>query len=292
MTMKIGFIGTGIMGSRMVKNLLAGGYAVTVHNRTSDKTGDLIERGATWATTPADVGHGADMIITMLAHPQAVEEMALNPENGFLNAMKPNSIWIDCSTVNPEFARRMGQQAHLREVRFMDAPVAGSKMQAEGAQLIFFVGGDSAILDTCREILMTMGKQINHVGEIGFGNALKLVLNHMLATSMVAFAEGLAFGESLGLSQAVLLNSIIGSAVAPPYLAGKRQKIETDQFDADFPLRWMQKDMQMVSETAFQTGVSMPIANITKEVYQLATRYGFGDSDFSAIYAFLKGQND
>jgi len=290
--MQIGFIGTGTMGSGMVTNLLTGGYSVTVHNRTSDKASELIARGAKWATTPADAGHGADIVITMLAHPQAVEDMALNPETGFLNTMKPNSIWIDCSTVNPEFARRMGQQAQMREVGFLDAPVAGSKMQAEQAQLIFFVGGESANLDICREIFMTIGKQINHVGEIGFGIALKLVLNHMLATSMVAFAEGLVFGESLGLSQAVLLDTITASAVAPPYLAGKRQKIETDQFDAEFSLRWMQKDLQMVAETAFQTGVAMPMANNAKEIYQLAMRYGFGDSDFSAIYAFLKGQNE
>lgn len=287
--MKIGFIGTGIMGSRMAGHLLTAGHDLTVHNRTQAKASSLIEQGAQWAETPADVAHQVDCVITMLAHPQAVTEASLTPDTGFLDAMPADSIWIDCSTVNPQFARKMAKEAEKRQIRFMDAPVAGSKNQAQLAQLVFFVGGDANDVAQCDELFQTMGKAVNHVGKQGDGNALKLVVNHMLATSMIAFAEGLVLGESLGLSTEKLMDTLVGGVVAPPYLAGKRAKIEQADFDVEFPLRWMQKDMQMVAETAFSTGVAMPTANIAKEIYQLATQYGFGDEDFSAIYAFLKG---
>lgn len=105
---------------------------------------------------------------------------------------------------------------------------------------------------------------------------------------MIAFAEGLVLGESMGLSQELLLSTLIGGPVTAPYLAGKREKITTGDFDAEFPLRWMQKDLQMVAETAFERSIAMPVANAAKEIYQLAAHYGYGEDDLSAIYAFLK----
>lgn len=283
----IGFIGTGIMGSRMAGNLLKAGFSVTIHNRTQAKANELLATGAQWAATPAEMAQ-SDCVITMLAHPQAVEAAALDAETGFLDGMRPGAVWIDCSTGNPAFARRMAQEAIKREVHFLDAPVAGSKNQAQDAGLLFLVGGDADILARCNPVLEAMGKQVNHVGEPGMGTALKLVLNHLLATSMLAFAEGLVLGESLGLPQELLLNTLIGSAIVPPYMAGKRMKIESGDFEAEFPLRWMRKDLQMVAKTAYDTETAMPIANIAKEIYQLATRHSYGDDDFSAIYAFLR----
>lgn len=287
--MKVGFIGTGIMGSRMVLNLLSANHEVIVHNRTKSNANDVINAGAHWADTPAQVVDSVDLVITMLAHPQAVSAVALDTETGFLNAMSQGILWVDCSTTNPNFARQMADEAHSRGIRYLDAPVAGSKNQASEAQLVFFVGGSAEDVTTCQPLFNVMGKAVNHVGEHGMGNALKLVINHMLAMSMIAFAEGLVLGESLGLSTETLLNTLIGGPVSAPFLAGKRAKIENGDFDVEFPLRWMQKDMQMVAETAFSTGVAMPTANTAKEIYQLASRNGFGEDDFSAIYAFLKG---
>ncbi len=286
----IGFIGTGIMGSRMAGNLLQAGFAVTVHNRTQTKAAELLAAGAHWAANPADLAQ-SDCVITMLAHPQAVEAAALAADTGFLDALRSGAVWMDCSTGNPAFARRMAHEARQRAVHFLDAPVAGSKNQAQDAGLLFLVGGDADILARCHPLLEAMGKGVNHVGEPGMGTALKLVLNHLLATSMLAFAEGLVLGESLGLPQEVLLNALVGSAVVPPYMAGKRTKIEAADFEAEFPLRWMRKDLQMVAETAYDTGAAMPVANSAKEIYQLAVRHGYGDDDFSAIYAFLKHMN-
>ncbi|MEM9951725.1 MAG: NAD(P)-dependent oxidoreductase [Chloroflexota bacterium] len=284
--MKVGFIGTGIMGSRMAINLLKAEHDVTVHNRTQANAQPVLDAGATWASSPTDVVTNNDVIITMLAHPQAVRDVALG-NNGFLSAMTASQIWMDCSTVNPMFAREMSQLATHKGIQYIDAPVAGSKNQAQDAQLVFFAGGDADAIAPCQPLFDAMGKGVKHVGEAGIGNALKLVINHMLATSMLAFAEGLALGESLGISTETLMNTLIGGPVVPPYLARKRTKIENGDYEVEFPLRWMQKDMQMVAETAFDTGVAMPTANLTKEIYQLASQSGYGQDDFSAIVAFL-----
>ena len=134
--MNIGFIGLGIMGSRIAKNLQKKGCQLTVYNRSKDKAEPLLANGATWATSPSEAAKDADIVITMLAHPDAITETALG-ENGFLSAMKPRNLWIDSSTLNPSFTKQLAVQATSKGICFLDAPVAGSKTQAEGAQLVF-----------------------------------------------------------------------------------------------------------------------------------------------------------
>ena len=283
--MKIGFIGLGIMGSRMAANLLKADVELVVHNRTQDKAAALLEQGAAWADSP-DAMATADIIFTMLAHPEAVADMALGP-NGFLDHMQPNTLWVDCSTVNPSFAREMAAAAQARNIRYIDAPVAGTKPQAQNADLIFIVGGEASDLAEAKPYLERMGNRVVHVGKAGMGIALKVVVNNMLGASMAIFAESMALGEALGLSQETLLNVLVGGPVAPPFLAGKRPKIEEEDYDPQFPLRWMQKDMHMASLAAYEADVAMPVSNMTKELYQLAIRDGWGDQDFSAIYKFM-----
>jgi 3-hydroxyisobutyrate dehydrogenase-like beta-hydroxyacid dehydrogenase len=289
--MNIAFIGLGIMGSRMAANLLAGGFSLTVHNRTRDKADALIAKGARWAESPREAAQGADVVITMLAHPEAVESAALG-ETGFLDAMASGAVWADCSTVHPGFSRRMAGEASARGVKFLDAPVAGTRQPAQDAQLVFWVGGDADAVETCRPAFEKMGRQVNHVGENGMGSSFKVVFNHMLAVTMLAFSEGVVLGESLGIARDALLTAMLGSAAVPPYLAGKRSRIESGEYEADFPLRWLQKDLQMVAEAAYETGTAMPLSNAAKEAYQLAVRAGYGDADMAAIYAFLRQNND
>lgn len=284
--MKFGFIGLGIMGSRMAANAQAAGHELVVHNRTQSKADDLVANGALWAETPAAVAKEVDVLITMLAHPEAVEATALG-EDGFLQALPANALWIDCSTVNPSFSRHMAQAAAAHNVRFLDAPVAGSKNQAANAELIFIVGGESEDLDKARPLLETMGRAINHVGAHGMGTSLKVVVNMLLATAMATFAEGMALGEALGLPQEMLLNILVGGPVVAPFVAGKQSKLATGDYDPEFPLQWMHKDLQMASITAYETGVALPLANASKELYQMAVQHGLGDADFSAIYAHL-----
>src|SRR5680860_1538738 len=151
--MKIAFIGLGIMGSRMAANILNGGHNLSVHNRTKIKAEFLLKNGAIWADTPEEVAKEANVIITMLENPDVVEDLALG-KNGFLPALKEGSLWIDCSTVNPSFSKRMGKEAEKHGIRFLDAPVSGSKEPAAKAALIFLVGGQA---DDLGEVVISSG---------------------------------------------------------------------------------------------------------------------------------------
>ena len=285
--MRIGFIGLGIMGSRMAANLQKKGHELIVYNRTKQKADPLVANGAVWAPTPADVAKKVTVIITMLSKPDAVAETALLGKNGFLNHLIDNSLWIDCSTVNPSFSRHMAEEAKQRKIRFIDAPVGGSKGPAEQGQLLFFVGGEKTDVDEAKPLLEAMGKTVYHVGGHGMGTSMKMVNNLILAQTMVAFLEALVLGESLGISKQTLFNTLLGSPVVAPFMAFKRQKIEEGNFDAEFPLKWMHKDMQLAADTAYETGVVMPAANVTKEIYAFAMRNGLGEQDFSAVYKLL-----
>jgi 3-hydroxyisobutyrate dehydrogenase-like beta-hydroxyacid dehydrogenase len=285
--MKIGFIGLGIMGSRMAANLQKKGHDLVVYNRTKQKADALTAAGAVWAPTPADVARQVTVIITMLSKPDAVAETALIGKYGFLNHLAAGSLWIDCSTVNPSFSQLMASEAKQRKVRFLDAPVAGSKGPAEQAQLVFFVGGEKADVDEARPLLEAMGKAVSPIGGHGMGTAMKMVNNLVVAQAMVAFSEAIVLGESLGIPKDLMFNTLLSSPVAAPFLSMKRGKLESGNFEAEFPLQWMHKDMQLVAETAYEAGVAMPATNTVKEIYALAVRKGLGEQDFSAVYKLL-----
>ena len=288
--MKIGFIGMGIMGSRMAANLQQAGHELVIFNRTDGKANQLIANGATEVHTLAEVGQQARIVFTMLPHPNAVEEVASGTE-GFLNTLSANSLWIDCSTLNPDFARKMARVAGENQVKYIDAPVAGSKNQAEQKELVFLVGADRANLTSCESLLHCMGKRIVHVGEPGMGNALKLVFNLLLGISMAGFAEAMVLGEALGIAPSMLLNVLIGSPVVPPYLASKKDKLEQSHYSPEFPLQWMQKDLQMIEIAGHETQITLPLANTAKEIYQRAVQQGLGEQDFSAIYDFWRAKS-
>jgi 3-hydroxyisobutyrate dehydrogenase-like beta-hydroxyacid dehydrogenase len=286
MEMKIGFIGLGIMGSRMAANLQKHGHDLVMFNRTRAKAQPLIDKGATFAESPAKAAEQVDILFTMLAHPDAVEQAALG-RDGFLSHLKPNALWIDCSSVNPSFSKKMAAEAARREVHFVDAPVTGSAPVAAEAKLVFWVGADGADLEKIRPLLLCMGNKIVHAGGHGTGTSMKMVINLLLGNAMAAFAEAMALGEGLGLSRKMLFDSLLGTPAVAPFLASKRQKIESGNYEAEFPLRWMQKDMHLASVSAYEAGVAMPLTNAAKELYRLAMREGHASQDFSAIYDYL-----
>ena len=288
--MKIGFIGLGIMGSRMAANLQKHGYSLVVFNRTRAKAQPLLDQGAAFADSPAKLAEQVDVLFTMLAHPDAVEQAA-SGANGFLDHLKPNTLWVDCSSVNPSFSKKMAAAAANRQIRFVDAPVTGSAPVAAEGKLIFWVGGDDADVETIRPLLLCMGSKIIHVGGHGMGTSMKMVVNLLLGTGMAAFAEAMELGQGLGLSQKMLFDSLLGTPTVAPFLASKRDKIESGNYEAEFPLRWMQKDMHLASVSAYESGVALPVTNVTKEIYRLAMRGGHETKDFSAIYEFAMGDN-
>lgn len=284
--MKIGFIGLGIMGSRMAANLQKHGYSLVVFNRTRARAEPLLGPCGAFSDSPAKLAEQVDVLFTMLAHPDAVEKAALG-RNGFLDHLKPNALWADCSSVNPSFSKKMAAAAAARQIRFVDAPVTGSAPVAADAKLVFWVGADVADLEEIRPLLLCMGDKIVHTGGHGAGTSMKMVINLLLGTAMAAFAEAMALGEGLGLSRKMLFDSLLGTPAVSPFVATKRQKIESGNYETEFPLRWMQKDMHLASVSAYETGVAMPLTNAAKELYRFAMREGYAGQDFSAIYGYL-----
>ncbi len=284
--MKIGFIGLGIMGSRMAANLQKQGHCLVLFNRTRDKAQALLGPCGKFADSPAELAGQVDVLFTMLAHPDAVKQTAIGLD-GFLNFLRPNALWIDCSSVNPSFSKEMAAVAARREVHFVDAPVTGSAPVADEAKLTFWVGADSADLERIRPLLLCMGSKIVHAGGHGSGTSMKMVINLLLGNAMAAFAEAMALGEGLGLSQKSLFDSLLGTPAVAPFLSAKREKIDNRDYEPEFPLRWMQKDMHLATVSAYEAGVALPATNVVKEMYRLAMRDGHAAEDFSAIYEYL-----
>jgi len=274
------------MGGRMAAHLLHRGNELIVFNRTRTKVEPLSEQGARLAESPAELAREVDVLFTMLSQPEAVEQVALG-SGGFLDQLRPNTIWIDCSTVNPSFSKRLAAEAARRSIRFLDAPVTGSAPIAAEGQLSFWVGGDSSDLEEVQPLLSEMGSRIVHVGRNGAGSAMKLVVNLLLGTGMAAFAEAMALGESFGLNLGAMFDELAGMPQVPPFVLSKREKIENGDYRPDFQLVSMQKDLHLASVSAYETGVALPVTNSAKELYRLAIRSGRANQDFSAIYDYL-----
>ncbi len=282
--MKIGFIGLGIMGSRMAANLLKNKLDVVITNRTKEKAKELIGNGAKWLDSPKEVGANSDIVITMLSTPEVVEAVSF-AEDGFVEEMKEGSVWIDCTTVNPTFSEYIDDRLAFEDkVTFVDAPVAGSLKPAQDGTLTFLVGASKENFERVKPLLECMGKKIVHCGEVGSGSDMKMIVNSLLGISMAGFSEVLAFGESLGFERRFLLEALSGSPVVAPFIEMKKEKLLKDDFSEEFPLRWMHKDLNLATWTAYESEAAMPILNAVKEVYSQAKNEGLSNMDMSAVF--------
>lgn len=288
--MKVGFIGLGIMGGNMASNLLKAGYEVYLYNRSPHIAEALKSHGGIVLDSPAAVANRAEVLITMLGDPDAVHSTAFGAD-GFLDNLSRNSLWMDVTTVDPGFAGEMAKAARQRSIHYMDAPVLGSKAPAENGELVFLIGGDQRDLDLVRPLLEVMGKAIQHVGAQTKGAAMKMVFNHQLGQAMAAFAEAVNLGSAMGLNEQEVRETLLKGPVTAPFLEGKREKFNQEDYSAEFPLKWMQKDLQLASKAAYEAQKSLFMANTAKELYQLAQQNGWSDADFSAIYAYFQSLN-
>jgi 3-hydroxyisobutyrate dehydrogenase-like beta-hydroxyacid dehydrogenase len=286
--MKIGFIGLGIMGSRMAANLAHGNHHLLIYNRTREKADSLLKmENVSWKDSPREIAKEAEILFTMLSAPKAVQNVALGNQ-GFLAAMNKGQMWIDCSTVNPSFSRAMAEECRKRDISFIDAPVAGTLGPAERGELLILAGGEKQDIEKCQPLLDLIGKKTLHVGEAGMGTSLKMVLNLLLGQAMYAFSEAMVLGESLGITRDRLLDALLGSAVVAPFISQKKEKLMGKNQETEFPLQWMHKDLYLVAQTAAETGTFLPAGNLIKEIYQLARSGGYAEKDFSAIYQYIK----
>jgi len=285
--MEIGFIGLGIMGSRMAANLQKAGHQLLVYNRTPDKAAALVAQGAELLSSPQNLAQKSNLVFTMLSTPEAVKEVAFGHQ-GFVQSLPANSLWVNCSTVNPSFAIKMAQYTKDRGHRYLDAPVSGSLMPAEKGELIFLIGGEESDLRQVQELLDIMGKAVIHVGENGQGSSMKMVNNMLLAHAMTAFAEALRLGTSLGISEEMLGQTLLSGPAAAPFLKSKQTKILNRDYAPEFPLEWLHKDLHLAAITAYEQNVALPGLQTTKELYAQAKEKGLGPEDMSAIYQFLQ----
>src|SRR5258706_2152163 len=247
---KIAFLGLGQMGAPMARRLLQAGHELTVWNRTPDRAEPLAAGGAAVAGSPAEAGAGAEFAITMVATPEALQEVVLG-ENGLANALGPGQVYIDMSTVGPDTVGLIA--ARLPEgVAIVDAPVRGSVGQATEGKLEVFVGARDDDFERVRPILESLGS-VTHVGGPGAGASMKLVANLALGASITAVGEALALGEALGLGRAPLLNMLEGSQLGPAVRA-KRANIEAGHYPPNFKLPHPAKDLRLVAQAGEGAG--------------------------------------
>ncbi|MFB1097674.1 NAD(P)-dependent oxidoreductase [Terribacillus sp. JSM ZJ617] len=282
----IGFIGLGIMGQNMAANLLEKGEQLVVYNRTKEKAQALLDKGAVWADSPRKVGEQADIVFTMLTDPAAVQAVAYG-EDGLFSGMQENSLWVDVSTVKPAFTKEMAEAARAHHIRFVDAPVSGSKAPAQQGKLHFLVGGDDQDVKEVTPLLEKMGQSIQHMGANGNGSATKLAVNMLLVQSLTGLSEAISFGEAVGLDKEHLMDVLLALPVTSDIQAGKRDTILQQNFEPQFPLEHAYKDLQQISETAYEAGAPLPMTNSVKELYALAKKNGYGKQDVAAVYALL-----
>jgi 3-hydroxyisobutyrate dehydrogenase-like beta-hydroxyacid dehydrogenase len=297
---KIGLIGLGLMGRPMGVNLLKAGHSLTVWNRTASRAEELVAAGATLAKTPKEVAAAADVLITMVSDPPALEEVlwgsaqkgtsgaTITEEAAALPALKPGSVYIDSSTVSPDLARKIAAACAAKKVRFLDAPVTGGDWGAKKGELIFMVGGEAEALKAVEPILAVMGKRWFHLGPSGAGQTIKLAMNSILALQVEALAEALALVTAAGLKGENLIEVMQSSMARSAVLDVKAPNLLNGEYKPSFPLRLMYKDVSLALDLAGQLGVSLPATAAARETYGKVKSAAKEDLDYSAVMKFWR----
>lgn len=287
----VAFIGLGLMGKPMARNLVRAGFPVTVWNRTKSKADDLVAEGAKLASDPRDAASRADVLITIVSDPPALEEVLWGGPGsrvGALDALHSGSILIDSSTVSPDMARRVEKACGERGVDFLDAPVTGGTWGAEKGELVFMIGGKQEVLDRAKPVLEAMGKKLLLLGPNGAGQTVKLAMNLLLALQVDAFAEALALVTSAGVPADRLMEVMQSSMARSGVLDVKAPMMVKGEFPASFPLRLMHKDVRLALELARERGVELPCGAAAYATYSAVMGSSKDDPDFSAVVRFWK----
>ena len=283
-----GFLGLGIMGSAMAKNLLKAGFRVTVWNRSPDKNAEFAALGAEVAATPAEVTAGCPITFAMLADPAAAEAVCFAPD-GALAGIGTGRGYVDMSTVDAATAQKIGSAISAKGGRFLEAPVSGSKKPAEDGTLIILAAGDRELFDQAGAGLEKMGKKSLFLGELGNGAQMKLIVNMVMGGMMTVFCEGLALAQKAGLESSDLLDVIDSGAIANPMFKMKGAQIAQGNFAAAFPLKHMQKDLRLAVALGDTLGQPLFCASASNETFKRARALGLSDQDFCAVFQAVSG---
>jgi 3-hydroxyisobutyrate dehydrogenase-like beta-hydroxyacid dehydrogenase len=290
---RVGLLGTGRMGSAMVRALARGDtpIALTLWNRTPAPAAALAEElGAAVAATPADLAATVDVALTMVADERAVRDLFEGP-SGLLAGARPGVVLVDLSTVAPATILALAPEARARGAGILDSPVSGSVGLAERGQLTLMVGGDAADLERARPVLEALAARIFHMGALGNGAAMKLAVNGVIFGLNQAVAEALVLAETAGVDRALAYEVLASSAVGAPYVGYKRDAfLDPDGTPTAFALDLADKDLGLITGFARALGVPSPQVAVNHQLIREAAADGHGDRDFSTVAMHLRQQ--
>jgi 2-hydroxy-3-oxopropionate reductase len=283
----VGYIGLGLMGKPMARNIMQAGFPLVAHNRSRAAVEELVAQGAKAATTPAEVASQVDVIFTNLPDSPDVLQVALG-EDGIIEGAHPGLIFVDNSTIKPATARHIATQLAEKEVLSLDAPVSGGDIGAQNATLTIMVGGPERALQRVMPVLEAMGKTITHVGESGAGQIAKAANQIMVAAQMVAMGELLIFARKAGANPAKVVDAIRGGAAQCWTLDVKPQRLFAGNRSPGFKAYMQAKDLGIVMDTARQYGIPAPSAAVHAQLFNAMLEMGMADLDNSAIVGVLE----
>jgi 3-hydroxyisobutyrate dehydrogenase len=283
----VAFLGLGVMGRGMAARLLGAGFPVAVWNRNPARAEALQRQGAVVAASPAEAAASAGVIISMVSDDDASRNVWLGP-GGALDAARPGTIAIECSTLSPAWVGDLAREITAKGSMLLDAPVAGSRPQAAEGQLVFMVGGDAAVLDRVRPVLEPMSRAIVHLGAIASGARMKLVNNFMSGTQAANLAEAIAMAEACGLDRDAAFTVLSNGAPGSPLVKVVGTRMLARDYDVNFMLSLMRKDLTYAIEEARSHGVRLSTAEAARGLYDQAIAAGHGSADFAAIVEPLR----
>jgi 3-hydroxyisobutyrate dehydrogenase len=286
-TARIGFIGLGLMGSRLTRRLHSSGWDVQAWNRSPDPAKSLARDGVAISTSLSKLVADSDVILSSLANDAAVRSVYF--DDGVFSSVKPGDVILEMSTISPELSRLLHQEASARGVDLLDLAISGSTPAVEAGTITLLGGGDKSTFERCTPIYESIAKQWFLIGPGSSGILMKLVVNLLLGVDMQAIAEAVSLGEHLRIDRNVLLDVLSRTTVIPPAFGGKIKKIKNNDYSPEFPLRLMSKDMDLVMDAAKTSGADLPAARVAQSV--LASNLSSnGDRDLSAITPFIAGR--
>jgi 3-hydroxyisobutyrate dehydrogenase len=283
---RIGWIGTGVMGSSMAGHLLAAGHELTVFNRTKARADGLLERGAAWADSPAAAADGAEAVFTIVGYPADVRETILG-EGGALAAMAPGSLLVDMTTSQPSLAVEIFEAAAERGVSAIDAPVSGGDVGARNAALVIMCGGEPEAFERAKPLLDLMGGKVTLQGPAGAGQHTKMVNQVAIASGMVALCEALLYGHRAGLDLELVLDTIGGGAAGSWSLSNYGPRLLRGDLEPGFKVDHFVKDLGIALAEARRMGLALPGTALAQQLYIALSAQGDGERGTQALAAAL-----
>ncbi|HEU5305200.1 MAG TPA: 2-hydroxy-3-oxopropionate reductase [Gemmatimonadales bacterium] len=287
MAQTIGFIGLGIMGRPMARNLIKAGYPLVVHNRSRAAVEELVGTGAKAATSSREVAGACDVLITMLPNSPDVEQVALG-KDGIIEGARRGLIFIDMSTISPIVTQKIGKALEARGVQMLDGPVSGGEKGAIEGALSIMVGGDRGVFDQVLPIFQAMGKTITHLGPLGFGGFTKLANQIIVAVNLTALGEALTLARKAGLDRELTLKALAGGLAGSRCLDQKAPNYVQGSYKPGFKVDLHYKDLGLIMEAARALGVPLPATAVVQELFNALRVRGRGQLDHSAVITLLE----